>query len=99
MTEFWDVIGQQDLLISLGGVLSTSWDEDDLTWGWDEDDRVLGGELWLVSRNQLSVLTNDNGDVLEEVVGHHYENENDNDNKNGALPSTQPEYDIKYWLW
>ena len=61
MTEFWDVIGQQDPLISLGRVLSTSWDEDDLTWGWDEEDRVLDCELWLVSRNQLSVLTNGNG--------------------------------------
>ena len=40
----------------------------------------------MVSRNQLSVLTNDNGDVLEEVVGHHYENENDNDKENGASP-------------
>ena len=93
MTEFWDVIGQQDLLISLGIVLSNCWDEDDLTWGWDEDDRVLGGELWLVSRNQLSVLTNDNGDVVEKVVGHHYENENDNDKENGASPLNSA------WIW
>ena len=43
----------------------------------------------MVSRNQLSVLTNDNVDVLEEVVGHsfiHYENENDNDRENGTSP-------------
>ena len=40
----------------------------------------------MVSRNQLSVLTNDNGDVVEEVVGHHYENENYNDKENGASP-------------
>ena len=40
----------------------------------------------MVSRNQLSVLTNDNGDVVEEVLGHHYENGNDNDKENGASP-------------
>ena len=32
-------------------------------------------------------------DVLEEVVGHHYENENDNDKENGASPLNSA------WTW
>ena len=33
------------------------------------------------------MLTNDNGDVLEEVVGHHYENENDKGRERSGVRS------------